>query len=76
MSPDSRPDAASERERQAEQARQKLAEVERRAEEALAREADELEALTERQEKTAERLRKESRELTGPLLPQGPEHEG
>jgi hypothetical protein len=60
-------------EHQAEEARRKLAEAERGADEALEHAAEELRQLTQEQEQRAERLKKEVREPTGPLPPSEPE---
>lgn len=54
---------------QAEEARRRLAERERQAEETLTEADAKLRERTEKQEATAERLRREVREPTGPLLP-------
>jgi hypothetical protein len=62
-------------ERQAEEARKKLAAAEERADETVKRAAEELRELTEEQEATAERLRREVQEPTGPRQPPTPEDE-
>lgn len=51
-------------ERQADEAQKKLVDAERRAEETLEHAAAELRVLTEEQEATAERLRRERREAS------------
>jgi hypothetical protein len=56
-------------ERQADEARKKLAEAEHRAEETLKCATEKLEELTEEQEQDAERLRNAAREPTGRVLP-------
>ncbi len=65
----------SELERGAEEARKKLADTERQADETLERAQDELRERTAEQEANAEKLRREAREPTGPLLPQPPDTE-
>ena len=61
------------RERDADSARRRLQETEQRADETLEQAAEKLQELTEEQEATADRLRKEVREPTGPLLRREPE---
>ena len=59
-------------EREADEARKKLADAEQRADETLKDAAEELQDLTEDQTQRAERLRKQASETTGPILPQEP----
>ena len=59
----------------ADEALDRLREAERKADETLAEATEELEELTEEQEARAERLRKEVREPTGPLLPPDPDRQ-
>jgi phytoene/squalene synthetase len=58
-------DKLSDAEQQADEARRKLQELERRADGTVKQAADELAQLTEKQEATAERLRRESKEGRG-----------
>ena len=61
--------------REAEEARKKLADTEQRADDTVKHAAEELLELTEEQEATAERLRREVREPTGPRPAEAPKSE-
>lgn len=73
--PDPPADKVADLERQADEAHRRLADTERQADERLEQAEDELRTRTSEQEATAERLRREVREPTGPLLPQEPKAE-
>jgi predicted trehalose synthase len=55
------------------QSHQRLEEIQREADRALEEAAEKLRQVTEQQEATEERLRKEARQGTGPLVPPEPE---
>lgn len=54
------------------QSHQRLEEIQREADRTLDEAAEKLREVTEQQEATAERLRKEARQGTGPLVPPEP----
>jgi hypothetical protein len=64
------------REREAEQrSHRKLEDIQRQADRTLEEAAETLREVTEQHEATAERLRKEARQGTGPLVPPAREEE-
>ncbi|HEY7481177.1 MAG TPA: hypothetical protein VH680_11735 [Gemmatimonadales bacterium] len=69
-----KPEADQEREAE-KRSHQRMDDIEREADRTLEEATENLRAVTEQQEATAERLRKEARQGTGPLVPPEPEGE-